>query len=74
METKLGRPELPQDKKRGNRKSFYIDDARNEAFIRAYLESGFPSESAFLAEILRIGLEVQARQQDAARKIIQTAA
>lgn len=71
---RLGRPELPADQRRENRKSVYLDEQENRDFLALYLASNAPSQSAFLAELMRYGLEIKRQQLAATRGILGHAA
>lgn len=71
---RVGRPAKQAHERRDVDKKFYIDDATNERFLRLFMESDAPSESAFLAELVRLGMEVKKRQLAEIRKILDSAA
>lgn len=72
-EARLGRPALPPEERREHRKSVYLPEPVANRFRRLARTSGFPSESAFLAHCLRLGVEVFEAQDRAGGEILATA-
>jgi hypothetical protein len=70
---KLGRPCLPAEDRRECRKSVYLPEPVADRFRRLARVSGFPSESAFLAHCLRLGVEVFEARERAGAEILAAA-
>lgn len=69
-EPKLGRPCLPAEDRRECRRSVYVTEATEARFRRLWRQSGFPSQSAFLAHVLELGAEVFEAQHQAGADIL----
>lgn len=69
-EARLGRPCLPPDQRHEVRKSVYLSDAEAERLRRLRFACRSPSDSAFLAELIQLGLQVKLAQMETAREMI----
>lgn len=64
-ETRLGRPPLPAEARREERRAVYLTERERSEYLRLYAQSPHHSESAFLAELIRLGADEYRRRLDA---------
>jgi hypothetical protein len=64
-ENRLGRPPLPAEQRHEVRRAVYLRDAEHREYLRLFKDSPHHSESAFLAELMRLGAAEYERRREA---------